>query len=121
MFQDALPGLEGQVEAVKVGIALLQSIYHTQTLQVVLKATPAVRRLPECLIEGVLASMSERRVAKVMRQANGLGEFLVQAKTTSDRSCDLGYLQTMRETRTEEITLVVDEDLSLVEQLSKSG
>ena len=121
MFQDAFPGLEGQVKAVKVGIALLQAIHHPQTLQVVLEAILASSRLPECLVECVLASMSEWCVAKVMGQANGLGEFLVQAKTTGHRSGDLGHFQAMRETRTEEIALVVNEDLRLVEQLSKRG
>ena len=70
MLQNAFPALERQIETAKLGVALFELVHHPQRLQVVLK--PAVRA--HALIERVLARVSERCMAEVVRQADGLGQ-----------------------------------------------
>jgi hypothetical protein len=57
---------------------------------------------------------------KIVRETNGLGESLVQAKYTGNRSPDLSDLHRVRQSRSVEVAFVVDEDLRLINQSTKS-
>ena len=56
--------------------------------------------------ERVLARVAERRVAEVVREADGLDEVLVQAQRARDRARDLRDLERVREPRAIQVALV---------------
>jgi hypothetical protein len=64
--------------------------------------------------------MTERRMAEVVRERQRLGEILVQAERTGERAGNLRDLKRVRQSRAIVIALVIDEDLRLVRQPSKS-
>ena len=64
----------------------------------------------------VLAGMAERRVAQVVRQGNGLDQVLVEPQRTRNGAAQLRHLQRVRHARAKQVTLVVQEDLRLVDQ-----
>jgi hypothetical protein len=76
VLEDALARLEGEVQAVVLGVALLQRVDHAQALQVVLEAAV----LGHAVVERVLPGVAEGRVAQVVRQGDGLDQVLVQAQ-----------------------------------------
>src|SRR5690242_20307215 len=64
--------------------------------------------------------MTEWRMAKIMRERQRLGEVLVQSERTGERAGDLRDLKRVCQSRAIVIALVIDEDLRLVRQPSKS-
>lgn len=117
MLDDALAGLEAKIEAVERGIALFQLINRTQTLQIVLEAP----EVAHAFVQGILPGVAEWRVTEVVRQRNGFGEILVEAQGTGNATGDLGDLQAVRQAGTEEIALVIDENLRLVLEPAESS
>ena len=65
--------------------------------------------------------MAEGRVAQVVRQRNGLGQILVQAKRACDGTRQLRHLQRMRQPGAEQVAFVVEEHLGLVDQPAERG
>ena len=84
-------------------------------LRVVVEAAERLHRQVQRLLPGV----AERRVPKVVRQRQRLGEVLVQPQRAGDRAGDLRHLDRMGQPGAVEIALVVDEHLGLVLQFSK--
>jgi hypothetical protein len=78
-------------------------------------ALPAQR-----FFQSALAGMAERWVADIMRQAQGLGQILVQPQSARDRPPDLRHLQTMGQPHAEMITIGGHEHLRLVAQATKA-
>ena len=76
MLEDALAHLEREIQAGELGVALLELVDDAQRLQVVLESA----ELAHAVVERVLAGVAERRVTQVVREADGLGERLVQAR-----------------------------------------
>src|SRR5580765_3108313 len=64
--------------------------------------------------ERILAGMTKRRVAEIVRQGDRLNEVLVQLQVACDRARDLCDLQRMRQASAEQVPFVIDEDLRLV-------
>ena len=112
MLEDSFAALEGEIQSGKAGVTLLELVDDSQRLQVVLE--PAV--FAHAFIERVLAGMSKRRVPEIVRQADGLGEGLVDAQRTRDGAPDLRDLERMRDSRAVQVALVIDEHLGLVDQ-----
>ena len=79
----------------KLGVALLELVDDAQRLQVVLEAAVVAH----AVVQRVLAGVAERRVAEVVRQADGLGQRLVEAQRARDRARDLRDLERVREPR----------------------
>ena len=78
MLQNALAGLERQVESVMGGVALLQAIHHAQALQIVLK-TGAFRIMGfQTGVERILPGMPEWRMAEIVRQRYGLDQVFIE-------------------------------------------
>jgi hypothetical protein len=65
--------------------------------------------------------MSERRVPKIMGEANGLGQNLVELQRPRDGARDLRHLERVRQPRLVQIALVIDEHLGLVDQPAERG
>ena len=91
VLQDALAGLEGQVQARELGVALLELVHDAQRLQVMLEAP----ELPHAFVQRVLPGMPERRVSEVVREADGLRKRLVQPQRAGDAAGDLRHLERM--------------------------
>src|SRR4249920_3323604 len=64
--------------------------------------------------ERILAGMTKRRMAEIVRQRDRLDEILVQPQVACDRARDLCDLQRMRQAGAEQVAFVIDEDLRLV-------
>ena len=80
MLEDSFARLEREVQAGKLRVALLELVDDAQRLQVVLEAAV----LAHAFVERVLAGVAERRVAEVVREADRLGQRLVEAQRTRD-------------------------------------
>jgi hypothetical protein len=115
VFEDAFPGFEGQVQAVELGVVLLEKVDDPQRLQVVLEAAAVAH----AVVQRTLSGMAEGCVAEVVRQGDGLGQVLVQAQRAGAGARDLGDLQRMGEPVAEQVALVAHEDLGLVLQASE--
>ena len=68
------------------------------------------------VVQHVLAGMAEGRVAEVVREADRLGQRLLERERARDRAPDLRDLDRMREPRAVHVAFVVDEHLRLVDQ-----
>ena len=117
MLEDALAGLESEVEAQELGVLVFQLVHHPQRLGVVLEAAVGLHAGVQCVLPG----MAERGVAEVVGQADRLGEILVDAQGAGDGTGDLTDFQRMSQPGAEQIALVIDEDLGLVFQAPERG
>ena len=112
MLEDAFAGLEGEVQPVERGVALLELVDHAQGLQVVLEAAV----LAHAFVERILAGVAEGRVAEVVREADRFGQVFVEAQGARDGARDLRHFERMREPGAEQVALVIDEHLGLVDR-----
>ena len=74
MLQDPLAGLEAEVQAAELRVALLELVHDPQRLQVVLEAAV----FAHAVVQHVLARVAEGRVPEVVREADRLGQRLGQ-------------------------------------------
>ena len=73
MLEYPLACFRSQVKAAKPGVAVFQPVDDSQALSVMVKA-PIIGKQKR---QNALSRMTKRRVAKVMRKRNRLGEILV--------------------------------------------
>ena len=99
---DAVAHLPGQVEALPV---LLELVHHPQALHIVLEA--AGREL----IQRPLSGVAEGGVAKVVGEADGLGQVLIEPQRPGDGAGDLGDFQRVGQAGAVEVALRREEDL----------
>ena len=66
-------------------------------------------------------SAAERRMTKIMRQRQSLGEILVEAERTGECPCDLRDFQGVGEPGSEMIALVRDKHLGLMLEAAEGG
>jgi hypothetical protein len=85
VFEHAFAGFKTQVQAIKGRVSFFKMIDHTQTLQVVLE--PSVFR--HAFIQGILSSMSKRRMSQVVRQGNGFHQVFIQRQGTRNGTAQL--------------------------------
>src|SRR5690606_2956544 len=114
MLQYALAAFKTQVQAIEFGIALLEFVNDPEALQIMLEPTRGGRKLAHAGIELVLASVSERCMAQIMRQRDGFDKVFVQAQVARQRTGNLCHLYAVRQPCAEQITFVIDENLGLV-------
>ena len=112
MLEDALAGLEREVEPGELGIAFLELVDHPQRLEVVLEAAVVAH----AFVQGILPRMAKRGVPEVMGEADGLGQRLVQAQGACDGPRDLRNLERVGDPGAIEVALVVHEHLGLVDE-----
>jgi hypothetical protein len=82
---------------------------------VVIEASSIAHRV----LQGILAGMTERRVAQVVREAQSFRQVLVEAKGPRDRAADLRDLDAVSEAHPVMIAVRRYEDLSLVAESTK--
>jgi hypothetical protein len=112
VLQNSLAGFKAEVEAIEIGIAFFQRIDHPQALEVVFEA-PVLRH---AFVQCVLACMAKRGMSQVVCQGDGLHQVLVEAQWAGDRPGELRDFDRVREARAEQVTLVVEENLRLVDE-----
>ena len=110
MLGEALEGLEAQVETGKIRIGRLEPRHDADGVRVVIEPPCGRKRSPE----RILAGMSERRMAKVVRKTKGFGEVLIETKSSSHRASDLGNFEAVGEPHPVMVAVGSDEDLRLV-------
>ena len=74
VLQDAFPGFEAQIETGERGVLLLEHIHDAQRLKIVFESA----MLAHALVERILTGVTERRVAEIVRERDGLAEILVE-------------------------------------------
>ena len=117
VFENAFAAFESQIQAVEFGVMLFELVDHAQRLQIMFEAA----EVAHALVQGILPGVSERRMAKIMGETDGLGQFLVELQRARSGSGYLRDLERMGQPRSVQIALVVDEDLGLVDQPAKCG
>ena len=80
MGHDAVAHLPCQVQAIAV---LFQPIHHAQALHIVFEATRTE------LVQCTLPRMAERRMSQIMREADCLGQILVETQCPGNGAGDL--------------------------------
>ncbi len=65
--------------------------------------------------------MAERRMAKIVRQRQRLGQILVEPERARERAGDLGHFQRVGQPRAVVVALVEHEDLGLVLEAAECG
>ena len=115
VLENAFAAFERQVQPRELRIALFELIHDAQRLQVVLEAAV----LAHACVQRILPRMTERRVAQIVRETDGLDQRLVQTQRTRDRARNLRDLDRMRHARAVQIAFVIHEHLRLVDQAAK--
>ena len=75
MFDDALTNTERQIEPAVGGIALLEVLYDTQGVKVVVEAPTMAN---QTLIQRALAGMSKGRMADIVDQRKRLRQIFIE-------------------------------------------
>jgi len=115
VLQNAFAAFEGEVQPVEIRVALFEFVDHPQRLQIVFEAAEILH----AFVQRILSGVSEGRMSQVMREANRLGQHLVEIERPGDRARDLRHLERMRQARAIVVALVVDEHLGLVREPAK--
>ena len=115
MFDDPLERLPRKVQALKVGIAVLQLGDHAEGLDVVVKAAIGLH----ALLQLILARMAKGRVAKVMGESDGFAQIRIQSHRRGDRPRNLSNLERVGQTGAEVVAFMGDKDLRLFLQPAK--
>ncbi len=110
MLDEPFQRLPSQIESIKGRVAAFELGDNAQRLGVMIEA--AVRS--HQFVEDILASVAKRRVAKIMRKRQRLGEIVVEAERAGKRARDLTDFERVGESGAEMVALVRNEDLRLV-------
>ena len=86
VLENALQRLPAQVQAVMLGVAVLEPGDDADRLHVVVEAA----ELGHLVVQHALAGMPERRMAEVVRQRHRLRQILVEAQRPGDASAPSG-------------------------------
>src|SRR3954468_14359826 len=100
MLDDSFTNLKGEIQAGKIGIALLKYFHNAQRVQIVIETF--TERAHE-LVQAVLACMPKRRVADVVNERQRLRQVGVQIESAGNRARDLRHFQRVREAITKVI------------------
>ncbi len=112
-----LQRVPAQIQAVEAGVTHLQPGHDPQCLGIMIEAAEGGERGRQ----GVLAGMTERWMAEIVRQRAGLGEILVQPQRPGDRTGDLRHFETVGQPDAEMVPVGTHEHLRLVAQPTKGG
>ncbi len=82
VLEDAFARFEAQVQAVEARQPLLELVHHAQALQVVLEAVVRAH----ALVQRILPSVAEGRVAEVVRERDRLAQVFVERERARRRA-----------------------------------
>ena len=86
MLDDAFAHLEGEVQAAKGGVALLEVLHDAQGVQVVIEEKPVGAHGG---VESFLSGVAEWRMAEIMHQRQRLDQIDIQAERAGDGARNL--------------------------------
>ena len=86
MLDDALAHFEGQVQAGKAGVAVLERFDDAQGVQIVIEA---IAKAAHLAIQLVFAGVRKRRMTDVVAQGEGFGEFFIEIERRGHGAGDL--------------------------------
>src|SRR5438552_9130196 len=86
VLDDALADAERQIEPAMRGVTLLEVLYDTQRVKIVVEATTMTA---EAAVQRALPGVSKGRMADVVNQGESLRQIFVQAERGSNSPCDL--------------------------------
>ena len=115
VFEHAVQGLVGQIQAGIVGMLVFKTGHNAQGLRVALKA--AMR--PHELMQRPLAVMAKGRMAQVVGQADRLDQVRVGSQRQGNALGNLSDFERVGEAGPKKISLVDAEDLGLALQTPK--
>ncbi len=98
VLDDAFADGQGQVEAAKGGVALLKPGDDAQGVEVVVEAEPGAA---QAVVKSFFSGVAERRVADIVGQRQGFGQFRIQPQSAGQSAGDLGYFKRMRKAAAE--------------------
>src|SRR5712672_1275263 len=108
MLDDSFADFKRQIESREIEVALLELLYDSQRLQIVIE--PAAVRTQQ-FIELSFARVSKGRMADIMNQREGFGKIGVQSQRSGHGARDLRDFESVRETVAEVIGIARGEDL----------
>ena len=117
VFDQAFQRFPGQVQAVEIGVAMLQLGYQPEGMGVVVEAADILGYG----VQRVFPGMAEGRVAEVMRQRHRLGQVFVYTQGAGQAAGDLGHFQGMGQAGAIIIAFMFHKDLGLVLQAAEGG
>ena len=106
-----------KIQSFEVNVALLEPCDDPDGLGIVLEAAVGFHQA----FKLVLAGMSERRMAKVVRQGDRFRQMRIQRQVFRQRPCDPRHFDRMRQAGSEMIPERRDEHLRLVHQPTECG
>ena len=110
VFGQTLTDLPSEVQTWKAGIFLLEFLDHAEALAIVLKPAVVLHQL----VQNHLPFVSERGMAQVVRQRDGLGEVIIQLQGAGDVAGDGRDLHGVRQPGAQMIAGTIEKDLGLV-------
>ena len=113
----ALESFPREIQSGEVGVFSLEYLDDAAALSVVFEAAVILHEF----VEGLLAGMAARRVAKVVREGDGLGEILVEPQCTGDVPGDGGHFHRVGEACAEMLPAAAEENLCLVLQSAEGA
>jgi len=108
MFDDALANLKREIQPGKIQIAMLELLDDAKRVQVVIE-TAAVGA--HQFVELAFAGVAKRRVADIVNESEGLGEFGVQAERGGNGAGDLRDFERVCQAIAEMVGIAGGEDL----------
>ena len=110
MLDQPFQRFPGQIEAIEIGIAMLQLGHQPQRMGIVVEAA----NVPGHGVQRFLAGMAEGRVAQVMRQRHRLGQVFVHRQGARQAARQLRHFQRMGQPGAVIIAFMLHKDLGLV-------
>ena len=118
MFDDAFAHFEGEIQAGKIEIALLELLDDAQRVQIVIEALAV---LAHALVELLFAGVAEGRMADVVDQRQRLGKIRIQTQRAGNGASDLRDFQSVRQAIAKMIGKAGGENLRLRFQPAESA
>ena len=118
MLDNAFAHLEGQVQAGKLRVLLLEGFDDAQGVQVMVKTVVVASHQPA---EDGFTRVAEGRMPHVVDQRQGFHQVGIEAERVRHRAADLGHLQRVRQPRAEMVGVSARKNLRLVFQAPESA
>jgi hypothetical protein len=107
----------GKIEAGLLWVAFLQHLDHAEALLVVVEPPVTLHQA----IQGLLASMTEGGMSKVVSKGDCFGQILVETEGPRDGATDRGDLDRVGQSGTVMVSFAIEENLSLAVESSEGG
>ena len=115
MLRHPFQAFPGQVEPVKIRIALFKFRQQAQAVQIMIKTAIGLHTGRQ----GIFPRMAKGWMAEIMRQRQGFAQILIQAQKATDRARYLRHFQRMGQPRAVIIPFMGHKNLGFVLETAK--